>query len=271
MAGEGADEAGRDDIPGWNGFTYEQISALQRQVGVAFIDALELSGVRRVLDVGCGDGFLTERLARRAEARGGATVEVLGVDLAPAMLARARLRSAPGLAFEEQDATAVRLPALVDLVISLNALHWVLDLGAALASMRGVLAPGGRAVLQFVTASQDSDSIEDVAMRVAAEPGWSSHFSGFEPPYRHPSIEHVTQLARDAGFIDLQRSSWGERFDFGTIGDFVRWCAAGMGAWTSHVPAERRESFVSEVVGAYVAGRATQTTLDFRQSRFTLR
>jgi ubiquinone/menaquinone biosynthesis C-methylase UbiE len=99
----------------------------------------------RILDVGCGTGYLLGRLAARA-----AQAEVLaGIDPAAAMIEAAsgaatdeRLRFAVG--------TAERLPwpgASFDLVVSTTSFdHWA-DQRAGLAQCARVLAPGGCLVL----------------------------------------------------------------------------------------------------------------------------
>ncbi len=47
----------------FNGMKYERASALQQEWGRRLIVELELQGTERVLDLGCGDGTLTARLA----------------------------------------------------------------------------------------------------------------------------------------------------------------------------------------------------------------
>ena len=100
---------------------------------------------RRILDVGCGTGYLLGRLAARAP-----QAEALaGIDAAPAMIRVAtdaatddRLRLVVG--------TAERLPwpaATFDLVVSTTSFdHWA-DQRAGLAECARVLAPGGYLVL----------------------------------------------------------------------------------------------------------------------------
>jgi SAM-dependent methyltransferase len=101
---------------------------------------------RRVLDVGCGNGYV---LARYAEA-GARTV---GVDLTGAAVAisraRFRLAALPG-AFV--NGSAERLPfadATFDCVCSMGVLHHTPDTARAIAEIWRVLAPGGRLIVMF--------------------------------------------------------------------------------------------------------------------------
>jgi ubiquinone/menaquinone biosynthesis C-methylase UbiE len=99
----------------------------------------------RVVDVGCGAGFDSLIAARMVGDDG----QVIGVDMTPAMLERARQGAvAAGLAqveFREGYAEALPVPdAWADVVISNGALNLMPDKAAALAEMTRVLKPGGR-------------------------------------------------------------------------------------------------------------------------------
>ncbi|WP_030055436.1 MULTISPECIES: class I SAM-dependent methyltransferase [Streptomyces] len=95
--------------------------------------------VRRVLDVGSGPGVIAALLADAFPA-----AEVVAVDQSAALLERARTRSGGRLGTQQAD-----LPAEfdklgeADLIWSGNAIHHLGDQQAALASLAGVLRPGG--------------------------------------------------------------------------------------------------------------------------------
>ena len=102
----------------------------------------------RILDLGCGPGDLTRRVAERYP-----DASVLGLDLSAAMLAQARQEASPhpratACAWVCADAQALPLAdASLDLAISNLAIQWCPDLEQVLAELHRVLAPGGRAVL----------------------------------------------------------------------------------------------------------------------------
>jgi ubiquinone/menaquinone biosynthesis C-methylase UbiE len=95
----------------------------------------------RVLDVGCGTGWLAAGLRRAAP-----QAQVIGVDLSAGMLGQARRAGAWPLLH----ADAQRLPfaaASVDLVVSRGVLHHLPDVPAALAEWHRVLHPSGAVVV----------------------------------------------------------------------------------------------------------------------------
>jgi trans-aconitate methyltransferase len=96
----------------------------------------------QILDLGCGDGALTEQLA--------ATGAILtGVDASPTMLAAARQRN---LHVEQHDATALPYRDQFDAIFSNAALHWIPGTSGhqdLLAGVHRALRPGGRFVAEM--------------------------------------------------------------------------------------------------------------------------
>jgi len=96
---------------------------------------------RKVVDVGCGSGLMSAKLAASGR-------RVVGVDISPVMIERARRRNEPGIAFVHGDAE--KLPAAdgeFDAVVNLISFHHYPDPLRAAAEFRRVLRPGGRLVL----------------------------------------------------------------------------------------------------------------------------
>ena len=102
----------------------------------------------RVLEVGCGPGHLSIRLARLG-------FEVAGLDLDPAMIARAQAnasragnRGGRRPSFLVGDVAALAFPdRSFDLVVSTLSMHHWADPTAGLAEIGRVLRPGGRALV----------------------------------------------------------------------------------------------------------------------------
>ena len=88
-----------------------------------FEDILPLIRVRpgmKVVDLGCGTGELTRRLADRLP-----DSDVVGIDLSAEMLEQAQVLERPGLRFERRDLR--NLEGQWDLIFSHAAIHWVED------------------------------------------------------------------------------------------------------------------------------------------------
>jgi 2-polyprenyl-3-methyl-5-hydroxy-6-metoxy-1,4-benzoquinol methylase len=133
----------------WNAYAqcYERITRLQpyQEMLQEVVTELAVAPGMRVLDAGCGTGVLGERLAAACP-----DIEYLGVDLSPAMLARARRRCSwsSSFAFVEanlDEALAQGGPSY-DRIVTVNVLWTLPDPAGTLARMAARLAPGGRMI-----------------------------------------------------------------------------------------------------------------------------
>jgi ubiquinone/menaquinone biosynthesis C-methylase UbiE len=133
-------ESGYANLGFWEDGTPDAAAA-----GDALVDrllALLPDGAGRVLDVACGEGGSTRRLARRF---GPSAITAIGVS--PAQLAIARER-APGCTFLRMDATALGFPAAsFDTVLCLEAAFHFRSRERFLREAFRVLRPGGRLLL----------------------------------------------------------------------------------------------------------------------------
>lgn len=94
----------------------------------------------QILDLGCGDGQLSARIAASGAI-------VTGLDASPQMAAAARSR---GIVVHEASAESMPFAdRSFDAVFSNAALHWVRNHNAMLAEVRRVLRPGGRFVAEM--------------------------------------------------------------------------------------------------------------------------
>jgi trans-aconitate 2-methyltransferase len=237
----------------WSGRDYSRVSSLQRSVAAETLAELVVDGSECVLDVGCGDGFLTREIADRLP-RG----YIVGVDASPRMVAtagRAGPQTLAGPVFVCADARRLPFGGSFDMVVSFNALHWVPQLGDALAGIAGALRPGGRALIQMVCGSA-RPSIESTAMQVAHSQRWAPYFTGFSAPFTHPEPAAFGELAELSGLRVDTLTVRDREWDFGSTEQFTAWCAVGCTAWTDQIPEADRATFIDNMVAVYepVAG-----------------
>ncbi|WP_295542019.1 malonyl-ACP O-methyltransferase BioC [uncultured Thiohalocapsa sp.] len=153
---------------------YDAVAVLQHEIGERMLERLDYIRLtpQRVLDLGCGTGVALERLAKRYR-----RAEVIGLDFAHGMLARARRRGHWLNRPRVVCADAEQLPLAddsVDLVFSSVTLQWVNDLDATFRELLRVLRPGG--LLLFSTFGPDTLK-ELRAAWAAVDPG--EHVSPF--------------------------------------------------------------------------------------------
>ncbi|MDO8877789.1 MAG: class I SAM-dependent methyltransferase [Pseudolabrys sp.] len=131
-----------DSYTRWRSSRLGQITdALEQQL---LFELLGRVADKTLLDVGCGDGELTSKLARRGAI-------VTGLDVDPVMIAAARRRAgAEGTQLHLVEGQAERLPfddAVFDRVVAVTVLCFVRDAERAIMEMARVLKPGGSLVI----------------------------------------------------------------------------------------------------------------------------
>ncbi len=173
--------------------------------------ALAGSAAARVLDLCCGSGDL----CFLAEGRGAGSVT--GADFTLPMLAVARRRAAAGARrsrFVQADALALPFPdASFDVVTISYGLRNIADIAQALAEMRRVLAPGGRAVvLDFGKPDNAAAGAIYRGFLRAMMPAIGWLFHGDPETYlyipesleRYPAQRGVEKLMQEAGFTNAR-------------------------------------------------------------------
>jgi SAM-dependent methyltransferase len=109
----------------------------------AVIDLVGEVNGKRVLDVGCGAGPMSQWLAEHG-------AEVVGFDVSPAMVAIARERELPRASFHVANLAeplTFLADSAFDLAVASLVLHYIRDWAQPLRELRRVLAPNGRLVL----------------------------------------------------------------------------------------------------------------------------
>ncbi len=162
-------------------------------------DALDLREGDTVIDIGCGNGLLTEDIARAI----GQSGRVIGVDPSQDMRARASIRCAEFSTAQIVDGLADALPMHdqeADKAVAVQVLEYLTDIPKALREAHRVLRAGGRFVAVdtgFKTLDWFSDD-EDRIQRI--QRAWDHHYSEARVAALWP------KLAQEAGFaaIDVQ-------------------------------------------------------------------
>lgn len=119
----------------------ESMAEGHRDVTGQVLDGWTLSSDHHVLDIGCGNGWALRWLIERGAGQG------TGVDLSPAMIARARAAVGADPRFAFHVAGGDRLPVAdhsVSHLLSVESLYYYPDPGAALLEWRRVARPGAR-------------------------------------------------------------------------------------------------------------------------------
>ncbi len=123
----------------WDAADYAQNARFVADLADPVVALLAPRPQERILDLGCGDGALTERIAAHG-------CSVVGIDASAELIEAARGR---GLDVYRGDAQRLNYDRQFDAVFTNATLHWIPDHDAVLDGVRRALRPGGRFVGEF--------------------------------------------------------------------------------------------------------------------------
>src|SRR5215471_7843097 len=173
----------------WDASRYAANAAFVPALGQAVLDLLNPQAGERILDLGCGDGVLSEKLAATG-------TDVIGVDSSADMVAAARQR---GLDARVMDATQLTFDQEFDAVFSNAVLHWIKDdPDAAISSAYRALRCPGRFVGEM--GGHGCVAAVNLALIVGLEKRGIQNGASFCPWY-FPTVDDYTARLERAGFV----------------------------------------------------------------------
>jgi trans-aconitate methyltransferase len=239
----------------WNPELYEARHSFVWQLGQAILELLEPLKNERILDVGCGTGQLTHKIAESG-------AQVTGIDSSPDMIGQAR-QNYPAIKFVLSDAAAMQFADEFDAVFSNAALHWMLNPEAVAQTMFRALKPGGRLVVEMGgkgNIGRIEESLETVLSKLRQPPPSKNYF---------PSIGQYAAVLESAGF----EVRMAQLFDRPTLLEgeqgMTNWLLQFRGYCFKPLSASDREKALVEVVAHLrpFLSRENQWFADYRRLR----
>jgi len=181
----------------WSPADYAASAAFVPALGEAALALLDPRPGEMILDLGCGDGALTEKIVA-------AGAVVIGIDSSEEMVAAARARGIDAVV-GDAEALDTRFGQF-DAVFSNAALHWMLDPDAVASNVFAVLKPGGR----FAGEMGGEGNIATLRAGIRAELTERGYTVPAEDPQWYPSVAEFSRLYTIAGF-DAVRAELIER------------------------------------------------------------
>ncbi|VVB71078.1 Putative arsenite methyltransferase [uncultured archaeon] len=234
----------------WNPEDYERNSSAQEKWADALIFGLVLDGTEHILDIGCGDGRITAKIAARVPQG-----QVLGIDSSQDMIDFARARFPPSknanLKFELGDALRLDFDQEFDMVTSFACLHWIRDHLTVLRGVRRSLRPGGKLLFQCGGRGNAGD-LMSLTEHLIREGKWSRYFQGFRFPYCFYGPEEYHAWLEQAGLEEIRVELIPK--------EMVQQGKTGLEGWirtTWHpvlerIPEDLKKQFLSEMADRYL-------------------
>ncbi len=233
--GRGA--AGRNAPPAgqrWDPARYASNAGFVAVLGEPLLELLKPAAGERILDLGCGDGALTVKLAARG-------AEVVGVDASAEQVAAARAR---GLDARVMDGEALTFAEEFDAVLSNAALHWMRRPDAVIDGVWRALRPGGR----FVAEMGGDGNVRRIVEALVAGLDRRGLDGRAAVPWYFPTVADYRSRLERRGFHVASIIL----FDRPTPlpGEMTGWLRTFAESFTSRLPAAEREPYLAEISAA---------------------
>lgn len=231
-------------MPKWDPKDYEKNSTAQSKWAGDILTKIKLLGDERILDIGCGDGKISEELAKRVP-----NGSVIGLDVSEEMIRFAgdKYKDCSNLVFRIGDASCLPYKNEFDYVVSFACLHWIKDHVPVLAGIRHSLRPGGRVLLQFGGKGNAAEVF--IAFDEILKSGeWQKYFRGFEDPYNFCGPQDYRPLLQNAGLM-IERLELVPK-DMVQQGrkELAGWIRTTWHPYLERVPPELHEKFIGQIV-----------------------
>ncbi|HTT20855.1 MAG TPA: methyltransferase domain-containing protein [Candidatus Sulfotelmatobacter sp.] len=244
----------------WNASRYAANAAFVPALGQPVLDLLQPRPGERILDLGCGDGVLTEKLAASG-------AEVVSVDSSADMVAAARRR---GLDARLMDATRLTFDQEFDAVLSNAALHWIKDdPDAAIACAYRALHHPGRFVGEM--GGHGCVAAIHLALIVGLEKRGIKNAASVCPWY-FPTVDDYTVRLERAGFVaeSVQLIPRPTPLPAGMRG----WLETFANPFCARLPEDQRKDFLdeaTETLRPVLCDKSGRWTADYMRLRFLAR
>ncbi len=178
----------------WDSASYQNHTGFVPLLGESVLKLLNPQSNEHILDLGCGDGSLTEKIMLS-----GATVT--GVDSSDGFVKSAIAR---GINAKVVDARLLNFDSEFDAVFSNAALHWMLEPQRVADNVAAAIKPGGR----FIGELGGFGNVAAIctAMRFVAKT--MNGDEALAAPWYFPTSTEYEQVLSQAGFINIKTSSF---------------------------------------------------------------
>jgi trans-aconitate methyltransferase/DNA-binding CsgD family transcriptional regulator len=215
------------------------------QWGKNFSNKFDLKDHKKILDIGCRQGYLSAYLAKRYLQQ-----HFIAIDNLQEEIEHAKQYHLTNLSFERKDALSLDCADYFDAVISFSCLHWIKNKSKVLQNIYQSLKPAGKAYLQFF-ASHGRPKNDRFLYQTASSHQWKHYFKRFTPDYTETSLTEFSSLLQSEGFI-IHRM---EIVKYQTVFDHPELLHHWFKSWASHkkrIPLRKQDHFLQETVQSYL-------------------
>jgi ubiquinone/menaquinone biosynthesis C-methylase UbiE len=175
---------------------YEKDSLVQRSASEQLFDLLKINTTDDVLDLGCGAGNLTKKIAEITKGK------VVGVDASEGMIREAKINyGGLGIEFDVCPVESLKYTDCFDVIFCNSTFQWFKHPQAALKSCFNALRLNGKMGIQAAGGKVYCPNFIQGIQKVAIDPYLSRQFANFNSPWNFmETSKEYAALFENAGF-----------------------------------------------------------------------
>ncbi|MEO8402374.1 MAG: methyltransferase domain-containing protein [Gammaproteobacteria bacterium] len=218
---------------------YSKNNSLQYHFAMDAISNSQIAKGARILDLGCGDGVVTLRLAEIADEGC-----VIGTDISGEMIefASKKYLNQKNLRFMQMDTSNNLFREQFDVITSFNSLHWVKDQARALRGIADATVENGKVILLLSHKKSQYHHALDI---VCAKDKWKNYFKSYVNPRSFFELKEYETLLKNAG---LNVTSLVERemvHNFESVEKLKAFLGSSM-ANIKQIPQDQKDEFLDD-------------------------
>jgi trans-aconitate methyltransferase len=220
----------------WDADLYDNKHSFVAKYGEDVLGWLAPQRDEYILDVGCGTGTLTEKIAESGAI-------VTGIDASPEMIAKAKA-SYNNIEFFIKDATDFSFDKKFDAAFSNATFHWIKNQQHVLQCIYHILKEGGRLVYEM-GAKHNIESIHKAVRKVMLEEGFKN--TNIEVNYFSSTGEQATMLEK-VGFTVLNIIQFDRPTELVGEDGMKNWIIQFGQSFFKNIPLEKVEQLIDKAV-----------------------
>jgi len=239
----------------WSSEGYARNARFVTDLGTPVLELLAPRPGEHILDVGCGDGVLTKKIADLG-------CSVIGVDSSADFVASARKL---GLTVVQKSASDMDFDQRFNAVFSNAALHWMKDADTVIGRVARALLPNGR----FVAEMGGHGCVNTLLSALIKELDRRGYDGLAANPWYFPTVEDYGKRLSAVGF-DVRYIALIPRLT-PLPGDVMGWLTTFCGSFTAVLPERDRADYlecVRERIKPHLCDATGKWTADYVRLRF---
>lgn len=198
----------------WDGLKYSFSNNIQAEIGYMLIENIGIKEDDKILDVGCGVGNITLKIAEKIK-KG----EVIGIDSSYSMIEKCietkKNTELINVNFLTMSALDIDYKNEFDIVFSNSVLHWIKEDEKLLTVFYNALNKCGRIILQFPLLNKKHPLVQ-ISNKVIDKLGLNKYYESWIFPWYVPDLGEYKALLNKLDYKKININKIDSNFNFGS-------------------------------------------------------